>query len=89
MIAFADKVIEKKTADDMKGWLKMTKVGRLLEEEKRREIKKAVSQAKLEQERTIAKQMLADGKSREEIYRYTPHVAAEVLCESEAPYGKK
>lgn len=43
MIAFADKVIDVETADYMKGWLGMTKVGRLIEEEKMQAVREATT----------------------------------------------
>ena len=85
MIAFADKVIDNKTANEMKGWIGMTKIAKLFEEEKKEAVKEAVKEATEEKEREVqldmARKMLADGEPEEKIFRYVPKVAAEVIKE--------
>ena len=57
----ADKFIDKEYANQVKGWLKMTQVARLYEEEKIEAVNQAVSQAKKEQKEQIARNFIENG----------------------------
>ncbi|MDD2981391.1 MAG: hypothetical protein PHN80_15670, partial [Hespellia sp.] len=81
MIAFADKVLDSETAREMKGWIGMTKVARLFEEEKQQAVKKAVEEAVEERDLELAQKMLEDGVPEEKILEYMPKAAVQVLRE--------
>jgi len=64
ILTAADKFIEKEYANQVKGWLKMTQVARLYEEEKIEAVNQAVSQAKKEQKEQkeqIARNFIENG----------------------------
>ncbi len=89
MIAFADKVVDSKTAKEMKEWISMTKVAKLFEEEKKQAVREAVNEAEAEKDRekdrnlkNKAKLMLENGEAIEKIQLYFPEVAEEVLREN-------
>jgi predicted transposase YdaD len=62
-----DKFIDKKYAENVRGWFKMTKVGRLLSEESR-----------LQEKKDTAIKMLADGMELVQIMKYTGLSSEEV-----------
>ena len=61
ILTAADKFIDKAYADQVKGWLKMTQVARLYEEEKIEAVSQAVSQAEKEQKEQIVRNFIANG----------------------------
>ncbi|MDD2978378.1 MAG: hypothetical protein PHN80_00255 [Hespellia sp.] len=89
MIAFADKVIDNKTANEMKGWIGMTKIAKLFEEEKKEAVKEAMEEKEREVQLDMARKMLADGEPEEKVFRYVPKVAAEVIKEYSEKQNKE
>lgn len=67
ILVFTDKVIDEKTAKEVKEWISMTKVGRLFEEER----EKAVE----ENTKEIVINLLIDGMSEEKIVSLVPQVS--------------
>ena len=55
MMVFSDKIIDDEMANQMKGWIMMTKVAKLFEEEKLAAVKQAVEQAVEETAKETAK----------------------------------
>jgi hypothetical protein len=71
MLVFADKIITPKDSEEVKNWIMMTKVGQLFEEEKLAYAQKQVEEAEKSTKLDIAKTMIENGFSTEEILKIT------------------
>ncbi|MBS6194099.1 MAG: hypothetical protein KH828_00780 [Clostridiales bacterium] len=67
LLVFTDKVIKNEDSERIREWIMMTKVGRLLEEEKLAYAKQQVEKTVRAKEEEIAEKMLAGGESVEKI----------------------
>ena len=82
ILTATNKFIDREYSDMVKGWIKMTKVARLFEEEKI----EAVNEARKQELTRIALEMLADGDDIVKIMRHTKLTRAE-LDEAQALVG--
>lgn len=71
IVTFADKIISAEYSDQLKEWIRMTKVGRLFEEEKIEAVKKATEQVTEQLTRELAQKMKKNGASIELIVNTT------------------
>lgn len=67
MLVFADKVMVDEESEKIRRWLEMTKVGRLIEEEKLEYAREQVEKVSRKKEEIIAEKMLKRGDSIEDI----------------------
>jgi len=81
ILVATDKFINRKYSNTIKEWIGLTKIGQLYEEEKI----EAVNKARKEEQATIAKDMLADGKDIVEIMKYTKLTKKEILSLQSEP----
>lgn len=56
MLVFCDKIIPEEDANNMRRWIPMTKIGRMLEEEKQQAVKEAVARAEKETAERVEKE---------------------------------
>lgn len=61
IITFADKIISEEYSNQLKEWIRMTKVGRLFEEEKQEAVKKKAAEVTAEVTAGIARKLKASG----------------------------
>ena len=71
ILSATDKFIDEKYSERIKGWIRMTKVARLFEEEKIEAVNEAVNETKKETKREIAQNMLDMGMDILDIMKVT------------------
>lgn len=79
IVTFADKIISMEYSNQLKEWIRMTKVGRLFEEEKMEAVKKTKEQVTEQVTRNMAQKMKHNGVSVELIANTTGLSEEEIL----------
>ena len=73
-----NKFIDREYSETVKGWIKMTKVARLFEEEKIEAVNEAVSHTLANERTRTAREMLAAGEDILKVMRFTKLTRAEL-----------
>ena len=79
ILTATDKFINREYSDQIKEWIRMTKVARLFEEEKMDAVNKAVVETRNETLITIAKSLLSDGDDYVKVMKHTGLTLDEVV----------
>jgi len=79
ILVATDKFINKEYSNMIKGWISMTKVARLFEEEKIEAVNNAVSNALSEKTYLLVKEMLLDNEDIAKIMKYSKLTKKEIL----------
>jgi len=78
ILTATDKFIDRAYSEMVKGWIKMTKVARLFEEEKIEAVNEAISKTRKDELTRVALEMLADGDDILKIMRLTKFTRDEI-----------
>lgn len=89
LLVFTDKVIKNEDSERIREWIMMTKVGRLLEEEKLAYAKQQVEEATRAKEEEFAEKMLAVGESVEKIMEIVSILTREDILKIEKEMTSK